>query len=308
MGDFLSFWQKLINNKTLLVLLLLVAILMISLFYQNDSMKKQMDLKIQFIEQKNILRNELDDLIDEHDELLDEYGDLNNQLFKNDSVIKNQILEIKNLIETNQDLKQAKEITNRNLKEARIKIENLKRISKKYLADIDSLFFVNERLTTEKDSVIKVNKNINWKNYKLNKKNIQLSEKVDMGSVLEIFDITVEAFRYRVTGKEVQTRSAEKTQTLRSCFTISANQIAIAENKIIQLQFINPRGDVLVLNDSISSDSANIYSITHNVLYENKEIFMCLDFERNKMLIDGNYYLKLFISDIFLSEVKFNLR
>ena len=44
-------------------------------------MKNQMDLKIQFIEQKNILRDELDDLVDEHDELLEEYGDLNNQLF-----------------------------------------------------------------------------------------------------------------------------------------------------------------------------------------------------------------------------------
>ena len=39
-----------------------------------------MELKVQFIEEKNILRDELDDLIDEHDELLDEYGILNDQL------------------------------------------------------------------------------------------------------------------------------------------------------------------------------------------------------------------------------------
>ena len=44
-----------------------------------------MDLKIQFIEQKIFLRDELDDLIDEHDDLLEEYGDLNDQLFQKDS-------------------------------------------------------------------------------------------------------------------------------------------------------------------------------------------------------------------------------
>ena len=39
-----------------------------------------MELKIQFIEQKNMLRDELDDLVDQHDDLLDEYGELNEHL------------------------------------------------------------------------------------------------------------------------------------------------------------------------------------------------------------------------------------
>ena len=59
-------------------------------------MEEQMELKIQFIEQKNMLRDELDDLIDEHDELLDEYGDLNNQLHDKDSIIQKQITDIRN--------------------------------------------------------------------------------------------------------------------------------------------------------------------------------------------------------------------
>ena len=43
-------------------------------------------------------------------------------------------------------------------------------------------------------------------NNKLNKTNIQLSEKVNMGSTLKIKDITVEPFRYRSTGKEVSAK------------------------------------------------------------------------------------------------------
>ena len=174
-----GFLKKAISNKAILFLFSVIVFLIFYLFYQKDNMKKQMDLKIQFIEQKNILRDELDDLIDEHDDLLEEYGDLNNQLYQKDSLIQEQIAEIRNLIRTKNDLR-----------EARLKIENLKRISQNYIKDIDSLFYVTERLSIEKDSVIKVNKDINWKNYKLNKTNLQLSEKVNKGSTLKIKDIS----------------------------------------------------------------------------------------------------------------------
>ncbi|MDB9895277.1 hypothetical protein OAC72_00520 [Flavobacteriales bacterium] len=284
------------NNKLLVALFILILLLISSLFYQSESMKKQMDLKIQFIEQKNIIRDELDDLVDEHDELLEEYGDLNNQLFEKDSLIQNQIAEIKNLIRNKKDLK-----------EARIKIENLKRISKRYLADIDSLFYINERLASEKDSVIKVNKNINWKNYTLNKKNIQLSDQVNKGSVLEVSNISVEALRFRGTGKEVPTRSAQKTQILRSCFNISANQIAKSGQKSLCIQYLNPRGEILNSTDSVNINQVP-YSFTDSINYLNKDLEICIDFERNKMLIEGNYVLKVFIDDLFLAESKFNLR
>ena len=284
------------NNKLLVALFILILLLISSLFYQSESMKKQMDLKIQFIEQKNIIRDELDDLVDEHDELLEEYGDLNNQLFEKDSLIQNQIAEIKSLIRNKKDLK-----------EARIKIENLKRISKRYLADIDSLFYINERLASEKDSVIKVNKNINWKNYTLNKKNVQLSDQVNKGSVLEVSNISVEALRFRGTGKEVPTRSAQKTQILRSCFNISANQIAKSGQKSLCIQYLNPRGEILNSTDSVNINQVQ-YSLIDSINYLNKDLEICIDFERNKMLIEGNYVLKVFIDDLFLAESKFNLR
>ena len=118
MNRFLDFLKKVIKNKAILFLFSVIVFLIFYLFYQKDSMNKQMDLKIQFIEQKNILRDELDDLIDEHDDLLEEYGDLNNQLYQKDSLIQEQIAEIRNLIRTKNDLR-----------EARLKIENLKRIA-----------------------------------------------------------------------------------------------------------------------------------------------------------------------------------
>ena len=183
-----ALWVDTGNRKVIILFIGVVVLLIASLFFQQNKMEEQMQLKVQFIEQKNMLRDELDDLIDEHDDLLDEYGELNEQLHEKDSVIQHQIAEIRNLIRTKNDLS-----------EARKKIATLKDISKRYLANIDSLLVVNEVLVLEKDSVVKANKNINWKNYKLNKQNKKLAEKVSRGSVLEVFDLEIETIRYRST-------------------------------------------------------------------------------------------------------------
>ena len=297
MNRFLDFLKKVIKNKAILFLFSVIVFLIFYLFYQKDNMKKQMDLKIQFIEQKNILRDELDDLIDEHDDLLEEYGDLNNQLYQKDSLIQEQIAEIRNLIRTKNDLR-----------EARLKIENLKRIAQNYIKDIDSLFYVTERLSIEKDSVIKVNKDINWKNYKLNKTNLQLSEKVNKGSTLKIKDISVEPFRYRSTGKEVSTRSAEKAQTLRACFYISANLIADAGSKKISVQYIDPDNTILSGSDTILNNELVMYSSSTYVEYINQQLFVCIDWQRFIPLKEGDYLVKIFIDDLFTAESQFKLR
>ena len=297
MNLFSTFLIRLKNNKLIVLLFIIVTVLVFFLFYQKKTMEHQMDLKIQFIEQKNILRDELDDLIDEHDDLLEEYGDLNEQLFQKDSLIQEQISEIRNLIRTKNDLKEARE-----------KIDNLKRIAQNYVKDIDSLYYVTERLSSEKDSVIKVNKDINWKNYKLNKTNIQLSEKVNMGSTLKIKDITVEPFRYRSTGKEVSTRSASKTQTLRTCFYISANLIADPGKKEVSIQFVNSRNEILSSSDTILNNEGTMFSSKTSIEYKNKQEFVCLDWQRYIPLDEGEYIVKIFIDDVFTSETDFKLR
>jgi hypothetical protein len=199
MNKLSELWTVPANRKGVVLFGILVVIFIAVLSLQRHKMEQQMELKIQFIEQKNMLLDELDNLIDEHDDLLDEYEELNEHLHEKDSIIQNQIVEIRNLIRTKSDLKEAQQ-----------KIAALKDISKRYLANIDSLLVLNEILTIEKDSVIKENKNINWKNYKLNKQNKKLAEKVNKGSVLELLSIDVEAVRYRSTGREVTTRFAKK--------------------------------------------------------------------------------------------------
>ena len=270
--------------------LFIVIILSASLYLQKSKMEQQMQLKVQFIEQKNMLRDELDDLIDEHDDLLDEYGDLNEQLHEKDSMIQQQIAEIRNLIRTKSDLKD---------------------ISKRYLANIDSLLVVNEALTFEKDSVVNVNKDINWKNYKLNKQNEKLAEKVSKGSVLEVLDVEIESIRYRNTGREVVTTRANKVQKIRACCTVAANQISEAEIKTVYMQIINKNGELIQGNElqkTIVADSVIECTSAGDFEYNNIEMTHCFEWERVQVLLKGTYLFNFIIEGNIAAQTTLKLR
>ncbi len=300
MNKLKELWAEPSSRKVIILFGVLVVIFITVLSLQQNKMEQQMELKIQFIEQKNMLRDELDDLIDEHDDLLDEYGELNEHLHEKDSIIQHQIAEIRNLIRTKSDLKEAQQ-----------KISALKDISKRYLANIDSLLVLNETLTIEKDSVIKENKNINWNNYKLNKQNEKLAEKVNKGSVLELLSIDVEAVRYRSTGREVTTRFAKKVQKIRVCFSVGANQISDAETKEVYLQIINERGMLISgleeINVEVNDSTFGCTSLAE-FDYNNIEMENCFEWERIAQLERGTYLLNLIIEGRVLGQTELKLR
>jgi hypothetical protein len=288
------------KNKWLYILLVIIVGLVVFLIFKEIKEKKQDAIRMQYIEEKNALRDDLDDLIDEHDDLLDEYSDLNDQLHKKDSVIQNQIAEIRNLIRTKNDLS-----------EARKKITALKEIAKRYLSNIDSLLVVNENLKIEKDSVIKVNKDINWKNYKLNKQNEKLTEKVNRGSVLEILEVDVNTVRYRGTGREVSTRFAKKVQKVIVCFTIGANQISEAEEKLVYLQLLSSNGDIIAGDKDLLinvNDKDVSYTTLATFEYENVEMTSCFEWERVQQLERDIYLINLIIEGRIIGQTELRLR
>ncbi len=293
--------EKKPKRKGLYILLIIVVALIVFIFLQEKKTKKQQAIKMQFIEEKNALRDDLDDLIDEHDNLLEQYGDLNIQLGDRDSTIRSQIAEIRNLIRTKEDLKIAKE-----------KMEILKSISIRYLADIDSLYTINVQLHNENDSVIKVNKNINWKNYKLNKENKQLMDKVNKGSVLEVGYILVQALKYRNSGKEVETAKASKVINIRTTFNIEYNPIAEKGPKTIYLRFLSPDKNLLVntnrTHNFVAEKGELKYSISKQFQYENKELPFSIDFKRRDPLKEGQYIAEVYIDGFLAGTNKFYLK
>ena len=272
------------KTRRLVVGLILSLIIMILFFIVRESQhQQQIEAVIQFEQEKNTLRDNLDDLIDEHEILKEEYSDLSAQLSSRDSTIMAYADEIKKMIRTNGQLQ-----------EARKKIKRLKQISMKYVSAIDSLLLLNQKLQIENDSVRRANQLISNRNQTLERNNQLLSERVFTASMLRLENIEIDGIYYRSSGREVITSRASKIQNLSICFDVAENKVAEPGQKSIFLRIIDPEGNVLNIANklqelTISKDSVVYYTVELGFEYANKRLSYCQLWTRGNILKKGVY-------------------
>ena len=278
-----------------------VLLLLISLIWQSWQFEKQVALKTQFIEAKNALRDDLDDLIDEHEFLKDEHSELNEQLFEKDSLINAYAADIKKLLRSENQLNEAKR-----------KITRLKEISRKYISAIDSLLTMNATLVIENDSVKKANSIISSRNKKLEKTNQQLVDRVSVASVLKAENIDVEGLYYRASGREVASSRANKIQNFRICLSILENKVAEAGVKELFIRIIAPDGNVLNVANQIQElelpDTILQYSFAHSFEYGNQHVTDCILWTRGNVLSAGDYRFELIVDNELIGAINRRFR
>lgn len=289
------------TKRIIIILGIAVLLLLISLIWQSMQFEKQVALKTQFIEEKNALRDDLDDLIDEHEFLKDEHSELNEQLFEKDSLINAYADDIKKLLRSENQLNEAKR-----------KITRLKEISRKYISAIDSLLTMNATLVIENDSVKKANSIISSRNKKLEKTNQQLVDRVSVASVLKAENIDVEGLYYRASGREVASSRANKIQNFRICFSISENKVAEAGVKELFIRIIAPDGTVLNVANQIQElalpDTILQYSFAYSFAYENQYITDCILWTRGNVLSAGDYRFELIVDNELIGAINRRFR
>lgn len=289
------------SRKIILVLSALLFGLLIFMILRENQYQENIETVIQYEEEKNSLRDNLDDLIDEHEILKDEYGDLSTQLEERDSTILAYAEEIKQLLRSKGELSQAK-----------VKIRRLKDISKRYVSAIDSLYTLNQLLQNENDSVKRVNQLISSRNKTLEKNNQDLNEKVFTASMLRVENVEVEGVYYRSSGREVTTTRASKIQNFSICFDVIENNVTDPGPKDLYIRIINPKGDVLNIANKIQeikmdSDSLVQYTTQFIFDYSNQKFSDCLLWTRGNVLLSGTYYFEFIMEGqtIGFSEEKF---
>ena len=101
---------------------------------------------------------------------------------------------------------------------------------------------------------------------------------------------------------------------LSCCFKIAANSIAKAEIKSVYIQYISPSGELLqsskTPDESIFSfEDSTMHATTYSEFnYQNKEIELCVDWERGDPLVEGKYEVLFFIEGKLVSASSFKLR
>ena len=318
------------SKSKIYIILLATSLIVISswfYFYSEKSINLQEDLRnnisltadslskgraqiILKLEEENNLRSQLDDIIEQYDNSRNEIDNLNIDLDDKQSEIDSLKSEIRDLFE---EIKNKEDIENA-LKEAKKKIVALQNISKKYFEQVDSLLGETEQLVLENKNLEKEITFIKDKNKNLNSENTDLNARLNAGSILEISDIEIDKFKEGSRGELKGVYFTKNIKFLSCCFKIAANSIAKAEIKSVYIQYISPSGELLQSSKTPEGsifvyEDSTMHATTYSEFnYQNREIELCVDWERGDPLVEGKYKILFFIEGKLVAASSFNLR
>lgn len=176
--------------------------------------------------------------------------------------------------------------------------ETLRTIMKGYIHQIDSLQRANEQLYAEKEAEAARANNAESRSRELEGDLNSTKEIVNKGSVLSTGEFKNTGIIVRGSGKEVETDRANRSDMVKSCFTVRKNPIVKAGTKKIYLRIVGPDGKVLPGKDggSITVNGASEqYSVTREIDYNNQDTDVCVYYTSQAELKKGNY--KIFVYD-----------
>ena len=180
------------------------------------------------------LQAEVDSLLKEHNALKVSYGTLSEELVEKDSVIQADAQEIKDLLAKQWDYNRIKK-----------KVSELQVISQRYVRQLDSLYVVNRELVAENERIREKYQAEKKENTVLSQQKQELTNKVNMASILKAYNLNVGAVRFKGGSQEVPTEKAGRAERIRVDFTLAQNNLVKAGNKIFYIRIADPSTSIL---------------------------------------------------------------
>ncbi len=174
----------------------------------------------------------------------------------------------------------------------------------------DSLQIVSEMFRTQRDSTIVALDETVKKVDSISLQNEALAQVVAKGAVLKLSRLKGEGVLVRNNGRIVETDRTRRADKIRTCFTINANEIAEKGDRILFIQIINPRNNVIGEKSTVSfEDKILTYSATSNIFYDNEELDVCVLVNAAEAdLVPGTYYIHVFDGPRMVSSSTLDLR
>ncbi|MBT8255503.1 MAG: hypothetical protein KJO23_03100 [Bacteroidia bacterium] len=275
------------NNNTkfkvligiLSAMLIALAVYTVSLY--NDSQNTVMGLE----EQKTEIENELQDLIANYDEVIQE-----NELKDKD------LLAARERIEVLLDSVKGAEANLALIQRYKVEIGRLKNERVYLMKRADSLIDANQLLAIQMDSTnTLLNETIRVVD-SVGEENIAMAETIKKGSVVKATDLHSTAVIVRKSGKIVDTQRSSRADKVRTCFTLAPNIIAQKGDRLLYVQVINPKNNLLGEKATMEFEQGVLsYSATTKVFYEQEELDVCVLVDSTEEdLIEGRYVINIF--------------
>lgn len=319
--------QKKKNNTPLLITgLIILALLAAFLGWElsnksalNKEYKTQIELlQADLTELDNMMKkNGLGDMMEADiksslNNLLEDYNAVNtNNKELNDS-IASQKEKVLFLLSELEDTEKRRKYTAHELYKMKKETETLRKVMKDYVHRVDSLNTLNQELRAEikvKDNTIS---EVSSERDQLKTVTEDLSKKVELGSKLQILNLTSGAISIKRSGGFEETSRSRRADQVRACFTIVSNTITKPGAKVFHMRVISPSNEVLT---SSSSTTLNVNgnevktSISRTIDYQNKNIDLCIFYEKQvDRLPDGNYKVEIYSENVLVGTSGFALK
>ena len=289
------------NKKTILIIsiaivLLLSGVIIYLISRVRNTEKEMLEMVEMASYEKEQLENEYTDMALE----------VEGQMLKidNDSIFRLLEKEQKRVQLLLEELRTVKVTNARRIAELKEELASVRKVTKYYIAQVDSLNRVNEVLKKEN---IEVREQMSIATKTIDTLMLQkdkLSQTVRIASQLEAKNIVVDL----LNDKGRKTKYVRKVDNIRVSFSISKNITASVGNKYIYLRIATPDGQVLVKNDAnkfLFEDNEIAYSSKKEIEYSGEELQCIIYYKVTETLIEGNYRADLFVDGHLIGTAEF---
>jgi len=286
------------NSKTIVIILGVLLLGAIGYTVYNNSEHKKLTDAIE--EEKTEIEGNLDNMIVKYEEAIGQNTSMSNEL----SIERDRIIalrdSIKGLKATNYSL----------IRRYRNQIAKLEETNRRLFFMTDSLTGANQLLTMDLDSAnVKISRQL-AKVDTLSLQNLQLSEKVAIGSALKVGSAKVLAMRERSSGKLVETSRSRNTDAFRINFTIDKNEITEQGERQVYIQIVDSKGNTIASKGELTFNDMQInYSDQTIVNYLNEpvDIISLVEVDRDS-ISKGLYNVNIYIENKFVGATRITLK
>jgi len=202
------------------------------------------------------------------------------------------------------------EVTQAELAKAQEELKKLRTFLSDYKEDFSRLEKENTFLRAERDSLARSVTTVSAKASSLEKKNSELNAKVKSGAALKAFNVRLQAFKVKNSGKSVEVTRASTAKKLTTYFNIVPNQLAEKDYHKIYLRVFDPSGNLIAdERNMFEADGQEMqYSDMITISYNNDDTAYMIDWVNPKPFVKGTYAIILYANGFTMGKASISLK
>ena len=287
------------NDKFKIIVGILTLLLIVLAVYTVTLYNDNKDTVTILQDQKSDIESELQELIANYDEVIQDNGIKDKDLLearKRIEVLLNSVKDSKANIAL--------------IRRYKSEIGKLKDERTFLFKKADSLIAVNKLIVAERDNAfLELDETIKVID-SVTEENQEMADKIILGSIVRAIDLNGAGVIVKNSGKIVDTQRSKRADKIRACFALSSNAIAEKGDRMLYIQVINPKNNLLGEKEVLEFENGTLnYSASTKVFYENEELDVCSMVAANEEdLVEGVYTINVFDGSKLIATSKMTLK